>query len=87
MFPVFIDPSGSHHTCIAWACGIPKLNWEWYGFEKNGDDIYYGYVMGFENEWGSFSATELADNEIQLVTDEKSLNEIEPPLGWTKENK
>lgn len=33
--------------------------WYWYGIEDQGDGTWYGYVQGFENEWGYFSEDEI----------------------------
>lgn len=33
--------------------------WYWFATELGDDGIHYGYVQGFENEWGSFSEEEL----------------------------
>jgi hypothetical protein len=41
----------------------PDSNWTWYATEgaQSGDDfIFFGYVIGFEKEWGYFSLSELA---------------------------
>ena len=84
--PIFITPKGKEYTCIGWASGVPKCNWEWYAFEKveGCDKVYFGYVMGFENEYGDFSEKELNDNGIKFYKSAKELNEIAPPIGWTK---
>ena len=40
----------------------PDSNWTWYateGSEEEGDFIFFGYVFGFEEEWGFFSLSEL----------------------------
>src|SRR5579859_8135459 len=40
----------------------PDSNWTWYvteGSEQEGDFIFFGYVIGFEKEWGYFSLSEL----------------------------
>ncbi len=40
----------------------PDSNWTWYateGSEEEGDFIFFGYVFGFEEEWGYFSLSEL----------------------------
>ena len=42
----------------------PDSNWRWYVTEGSpeGDDfIFFGFVMGLENEWGQFSLSELAE--------------------------
>jgi hypothetical protein len=37
----------------------PDANWTWYGIEFDGKDIFYGYVVGFDQELGYFSLKEL----------------------------
>src|SRR5687767_9695790 len=40
----------------------PDSNWTWYATEGSpeGDDfIFFGYVIGFEKEWGYFALSEL----------------------------
>jgi len=37
----------------------PDSNWTWYVTEFNGDDIFFGFVIGFEPEFGYFSLSEL----------------------------
>ena len=38
----------------------PFSNWTWYACEFDGEDTFFGYVMGLECEWGYFSLSELA---------------------------
>jgi hypothetical protein len=37
----------------------PWSNWTWYVLEFDGEDIFFGYVKGFEAELGYFSLSEL----------------------------
>ena len=40
----------------------PDSNWTWYvteGDEDDGDFRFFGYVVGFEKEWGYFVLSEL----------------------------
>lgn len=79
--------TGKDYTCILWAQGTN--GWEWFGFELNDKEnkLYFGYVMGFENEFGYFSLQELIENGVKIITDPKILHELEPPTGsegWTK---
>ena len=39
----------------------PTSNWTWYGVEFDGNDRFFGYVEGVENEWGYFSLKELSE--------------------------
>jgi hypothetical protein len=39
-------------------------NWIWYvteGSPDRGDFVFFGFVVGLENEWGQFSLSELAE--------------------------
>lgn len=35
------------------------INWTWYALEYDGVDLFFGYVIGFEREWGYFTLSEL----------------------------
>lgn len=37
----------------------PDANWTWYACEFDGNDIFFGFVVGWEREWGYFSLSEL----------------------------
>jgi len=37
----------------------PWNQWTWYGIEFDGEDTFFGYVVGLENELGYFSLSEL----------------------------
>lgn len=37
----------------------PTSNWTWYATEFDGDDLFFGLVIGFEKELGYFSLNEL----------------------------
>ncbi len=37
----------------------PWSNWTWYATEFDGEDLFFGYVKGLDDEWGYFSLTEL----------------------------
>ena len=86
--PIFISPEGKEYKCLFYASGFPQCTWEYYGFEEDRKDgngmIYFGYVMGFENEFGYFSTRELKDSGIIGTTNVKELQELMPPEGWTK---
>lgn len=42
----------------------PYNGWRWYAVEFDGEDIFWGYVEGWEKEWGTFSLSELADTTV-----------------------
>jgi hypothetical protein len=37
----------------------PDSQWTWYVLEFDGEDIFFGYIIGFEAELGYFSLLEL----------------------------
>ena len=37
----------------------PDSSWTWYAVEFDGKDTFFGWVHGFEKEWGNFSLSEL----------------------------
>ena len=39
----------------------PDSNWTWYASEFDGDDIFFGLVIGFVAEFGLFSLSELEE--------------------------
>lgn len=40
----------------------PDANWTWYACEFDpADEIFFGYVIGLEPEWGYFSLKELTE--------------------------
>ena len=54
----------------------PDSSWTWYVLEFDGEDIFFGYVDGFEPELGYFSLSEL-----ESVRGPMGL-EIERDLHW-----
>jgi hypothetical protein len=39
----------------------PDAQWTWYAVEFDGDDTFFGFVQGMEEEWGNFSLKELEE--------------------------
>lgn len=37
----------------------PDSSWTWYAIEFDGEDIFFGWVEGFESELGYFSLSEM----------------------------
>jgi hypothetical protein len=37
----------------------PDAGWTWYALEFDGDDVFFGWVVGFEQELGYFLLSEL----------------------------
>lgn len=48
----------------------PFSNWTWYACEfDKASRIFFGYVIGFEKEWGEFSLTEMEEQGINVERD------------------
>jgi len=84
--PIYIDDFDHEHKILGWASGMPRSNWEWYATKcvDKKEQIYYGFVMGFEYEWGTFSVKELTELGIRFITNPEELNQIMPPPKWRK---
>ena len=61
---------------------ILKNFWEYYLGKADKDGIAFGYVMGFENEWGDVSMEEIKPYIMTQTTD---LDEVMPPAGYSWE--
>jgi hypothetical protein len=44
----------------------PDSSWTWYATEFDGDDTFFGLVIGHEREYGYFSLSELRSNRGPL---------------------
>jgi hypothetical protein len=64
---------------------ILKNFWEYYLGETDEDGVAFGYVMGFENEWGSVYLPEIEPYIITKTTD-MARDEVMPPVGYCWED-
>jgi hypothetical protein len=56
---------------------FPAADWTWFvteGEKEDGDFVFFGFVVGFEEEWGYFTLNELQNINIQLLTVERDLH-------------
>jgi Protein of unknown function (DUF2958) len=37
----------------------PDSNWSWFAIEFDGEDLFFGWIVGFEKELGYFSLNEM----------------------------
>ena len=59
----------------------PASNWTWYATEYDPEDhVFFGYVVGFENEWGPFSLDEMQEVKVRGLVIERDLYFKEKPL-------
>lgn len=60
----------------------PWTSWTWYATEFDGNDLFFGLVVGFEAELGYFSLTELRDTRGPAgLRIERDLYFTATPLG------
>jgi hypothetical protein len=64
---------------------ILRNMWEYYLEEPDKDGIAFGFVMGFENEWGSVDLKELKPYIISKASGSE-LNEVMAPAGYVWED-
>jgi hypothetical protein len=62
---------------------ILKNFWEYYLGKPDKNGIAYGYVMGFENEWGDVSLEEI---KPYIITATRELGDVMPPAGYRWED-
>ena len=60
---------------------ILKNFWEYYLEPADENGIAFGYVMGFENEWGSVDVDEISPHILSRASG-SMLNDIMPPEGY-----
>ena len=60
---------------------ILRNMWEYYLGEPDENGIAFGYVMGFENEWGDVSMDEIKPYIISIARG-KELDYIMPPFEY-----
>lgn len=60
--PKLYAQEGAEDATVHFKFFTPDSNWTWYvteGEEDDGDIRFFGYVVGFEREWGYFMLSEL----------------------------
>jgi len=65
--PKLREQAGSADPIVHAKFFFPASGWTWFVTEgePNGDDfLFYGYVIGFESEWGPFGLRELEEVEV-----------------------
>ena len=59
--------------------------WEYYLSEPNENGMAFGYVMGFENEWGDVDMSEIEPYVISRVTG-AALQDVMAPADYVWED-
>jgi len=55
---------------------FPAGRWTWFvteGESRDGDFLFFGYVIGLDKEWGYFTLKQLEEINIQNLTVERDL--------------
>ena len=65
----------------------PYTGWKWYATEFDGEDIFFGLVVGFATELGYFSLKELEEVKVfgNVPAIERDLSFEPTPLGQIRE--
>ncbi len=69
--PKLREQEGSKDPIVYAKFFFPASEWTWFvteGETENSDFLFYGYVIGFESEWGYFSLSELEGVDIHGLT-------------------
>jgi len=64
---------------------ILKNLWEYYLEAPDENGITFGFVMGFENEWGNVDLNEIKPYLLSVTTDD-GLQDIMAPAGYRWED-
>lgn len=74
--PKLREQDGSKDPIVYATFYFPGSNWVWYvteGEPQGEDFIFFGYVIGFESEWGYFSLRELEEVRVNGLSIERNL--------------
>ena len=83
-FPKIGETADSKDPIVVCKYFLPGSGWTWYAIEYDGNNLFYGYVIGYFPELGYFSLNELKKLkgmfnlavERDLYFDPKPLSEI-----------
>jgi len=64
---------------------ILRNGWEYYLEKADNEGVAFGFVMGFENEWGSVYMPEI-ESHIASIARGNELNYIMAPFGYIWED-
>jgi hypothetical protein len=73
--PALYSQDNSSDPTVYLALSLLGFSWQWFVTECNiqtdGDILFFGYVSGFEKEWGYFNLAELERSRYTLLVDYK----------------
>src|SRR5262245_15368808 len=74
--PKLYEQEGKEDQFVYIKYFFPAGNWTWFvteGEPKGDDFIFYGYVIGQDQEWGYFCLKQLEEINVQGLTIERDL--------------
>lgn len=80
--PKLCEQEGSDDPVVYAIFFFPLSGWKWFvveGQPDGNDFVFFGYVIGFEAEWGYFSLTELEHINIRGLVIERE-RRLEPAI-------
>ena len=82
--PKISDQEGDKNPTVYAVFQFPLSGWVWFVTEGDAyedDFLFFGYVIGFEREWGYFCLTELESVDINGVKVCRDENHVPTPLS------
>ena len=77
---------GSKDPIVYMKFFFPASNWTWYVTEgevtDDDDFLFFGYVIGFEREWGYFGMSELEGVNVHGIRVARDLSFDPKPLSY-----
>src|SRR3989440_9643791 len=61
MLPALYSQEHEEDPLVMCKFFTPDSNWTFYALEFDGEDLFFGWVVGFEKELGSFQLSELVE--------------------------
>lgn len=61
--PKLYEMEGKNDPTVICKFFLPMTKWTWYGIEFDGEDLFFGYVVGEYNELGYFRLSEISSVE------------------------
>ena len=85
--PRFREQENSDDPIVYAVYFFPCSGWTWFvteGQPEATDFIFFGFVIGFESEWGYFALSELEELDIHGLNVERVQNFIPTPISELK---
>lgn len=84
VLPKLLEQEGATDPIVYAKFFFPASGWTWFvteGEAQNADFMFYGYVIGFESEWGYFTLCELEEVDVSGFRIERDILFEPTPLS------